>query len=83
MNITRVLNQSTPMTTALAFALCAGAFWIGQQTSTLNLGVQQNKHDISEGLEWRKETQRLIRELSSVSQDNKRRLDLLESRGLK
>jgi len=80
--VTRVMTHSTPITTALAIAIAALCFWIGQESATLKAGVSQNSVSIEsetrESREWRKEVQLIISKLTSLSEDNKRRLDLLE-----
>ena len=41
-----VISNNTPLTTALALALCAGAFWTGKTTEGLNVKVDNNRNEI-------------------------------------
>ena len=74
------LSKSTPMTTALAFALCAGAFWVGNQTSMFQMFMAQTAGELEDADDERKDMRDLLKQVSEVSMDNKRRIDSWEDR---
>jgi hypothetical protein len=67
------ISQSTPMSIALAIALCGGAYVIGQDRGRSSVSLEVLQLNTTQ-------LQALTEEVKEISIDNKRRLDLLEAR---
>ena len=61
------LSSSTPITTALAIALCSGAFWTGGLATRLS-SVEEDRAELLQ----------ISSELKEISRDNQRRIEWLE-----
>jgi hypothetical protein len=76
------ISHSTPMTTAIALALCSGAFWIGTETAHLDdriSVVEKREAELrADSKAWRGKFFDLMNELKDLSRDNKHRMDLFE-----
>lgn len=68
------LSGSTPLTTALALSLCAGAFWTGTVATKVSHLEQYTAHDAEEDRQLLKISQ----ELTNIARDNSRRIEWLE-----
>ena len=83
----KVLSQNTPITTALAIAICGGAFWIGKTTESLEAKIRMNDQINSMRFEdireWEEESQKLLENLTKIIENNQRRLDRIELEGHK
>lgn len=79
-----LLTQQTPITIAFALALCGGAYIAGNTTAKLNTEIEhiQELRNVEReaNATWRKETSTLLKTLTEVAKDNKRRLDYIEDR---
>lgn len=59
------ITKSTPVSIAMAVALCGGAFWTGSVVTRLSVAIESQTA--------------IINELRSIATDNKTRLDILET----
>lgn len=79
---TSVLSKSTPITIALALALCAGAFYSGIQVTNLQAQTNFNATAIKENKANIKDMQKLLdvstRILDQMTQQNKYTLERLK-----
>ena len=77
-----VLSKSTPITIALALALCAGAFYSGIQVTNLQAQTNYNATAIRENKEHIKETQKILdvstRILNQITQQNQYTIERLK-----
>ena len=77
-----VLSQHTPITTALAIAICGGAFWAGRTAENLRLNIESQgtvmEIKFEEIKEWKDESSKILKTLTKIAEDNKRRLDYIE-----
>ena len=78
-----MLSHQTPMSLALAIAIGGGLYYAGHATADYKNSIEAVQKDHEEFKEdcvsWRREITKLLREMSEVAKDNKRRLDLLEN----
>lgn len=70
----RVLSKSTPITVSLMLALCAGAFWVGR----LSFTVDRNSADIKINQALIKQTAEILSEIKESNKYTEKRLEKLE-----
>lgn len=78
---TKVLSKATPITIALALALCAGAFWGGRQSthiSTNTINIEANKQLIERVETTNNLTQQLLTKITQQNEYMEERLERLE-----
>jgi hypothetical protein len=66
------------MTTALAIALCGGAFWLGTVTAKQAVQVADLERRQEQADEDRRRLTEIVSELKTISEQNLRRLEILE-----
>lgn len=79
MTVVKAITQSTPISVAVVVLLLAGAFWSGTTTGALNTRIQSIEKDHSRLEQVSEQLTAISTQLSVLTNDNKRRLDLLES----
>ena len=76
------LSSETPITIALAIAICGGAFWVGRTTqsiqSQLNMEVKIREIEKNNIKEWKEELSGVLSQLTKIAQQNEKRIQSLE-----
>ena len=68
------ITQTTPVSIALVIGLCGCAFYTGSQVSSLSTKIEYTAEE-------QRDMKKLIKEISILSADNKRRLDHIRTQG--